>query len=153
MFKDYRNLLSQFPTIAVEDMLQQLGIQKIEMKSKMGIKMDALLRIFNKQAIIFVKPDLDENYQKFVLYHEIGHYLIHYNPCMEYHFLAERYRNRTEAEANYFGCYCLLVDEDIQDICVPSLLMNKGVPEKIAYDFWEYELRNQKNDSQTENIL
>ena len=142
MFKDYHALLAQFPTIAVDDMLQQLNIQKIFMNAKMGFKMDALLRIFNEHAIIFVKPDLDENYQKFVLYHEIGHYLIHYNPNMEYHFLVNRYRNRTEAEANYFGCYCLLEDEAIEDICVPALLINKGVPKKIANDCWEYELQN-----------
>lgn len=142
MFKNYQNLLAQFPTVAVEDMLQQLSIQKVYMNEKMGLNMDALLRIYNRKAIIFVKPDLEENYQKFVLYHEIGHYLIHYNPGTEYHFLAERYRNRTEAEANYFGCYCLLADEDIHDLCIPSLLINKGVPEKIANDFWEYESQN-----------
>lgn len=131
------DLLKQFNTLCTEDMLRQLGITIVPREEMNKNKMDAMLFMYNRYALIFMKTNLEEAYAQFVLYHEIGHYLLHRGVGSQYSFYASRYKNRLESEANVFACTCLLQNEDIEDIDVISLLIHKGVPNKIAVQFYE----------------
>ena len=121
----------------IEDILNQFNIQLIH-ASEMNInKMDSLLKVFHHRSVIFIKTDLEEQYRKFILYHEIGHYLLHYEEGMKFSFYLSRYKNRLEIEANNFACRCLLHDENWENLDIIDTLSRKGVPYKIAVQFYD----------------
>lgn len=122
----------------VFDFLNNYNIKLVYDSQMDKTKMDSMLKILNNQSIIFMKTNLDETYKTFLIYHELGHYLLHYEKDMKYSFYLSRYKNRLELEANTFACLCLLENESCIDINIIELLNNKGVPNKLALQFYNY---------------
>lgn len=134
---EYERIISSFNTLNIDDMMNYLGIKLIYEETMNKNKMEAMLKIFNNHALIFIKTNLDETYRRFVLYHEIGHYLLHYEIDGHYSYYTSKYKNKLENQANDFACECLLYDEDIEDINIIDLLICKGVPLNIAVRYCE----------------
>lgn len=129
------------------DLLNDRNIKVVFDASMNKNKMDSVLKILENRSIIFIKTDLNDDYKRFVLLHELGHYILHYNADMQYTFYLSRYKNRLEIEANVFACTCLLNDEDCDQVDLINLLERKGVPEKIALQFYDnLALINDKHD-------
>lgn len=135
---EYERIISDFNTLNVDDILCQLDIELVYEETMNKNMMEALLKIFERHATIFIKTNINENYRRFVIFHEIGHYLLHYEVDSHYSYYSSRYKNKLENQANNFACECLLFDDDIQDINIIELLVNKGVPYKIAVSYYEY---------------
>lgn len=131
--------LQWIQSCCVDDVLSQFNIKVIHAPELNKTKKDSFLKIINRQSIIFIKTNLNENYEKFILYHEIGHFLMHYEEGMQYSFYLSRFKNRLEVEANIFACTCLLNDEYKEEVDIINLLQRKGVPEEIALQFYEHQ--------------
>lgn len=129
--------IREIPSLNCMDILDAYSINLIYDSQMNKYKMDSMLRTLHHHTIIFMKTNLEENYEKFLLFHEIGHYILHYVEDMKYSFYLSRYKNRLEREANAFACLCLLSDEEYEEVNIIELLKNKGVPQQIAIQFYE----------------
>lgn len=127
------------------DLLNERNIKVVFDASMNKNKMDSVLKILENRSIIFIKTDLNDDYARFVLLHELGHYTLHYNKDMQYTFYLSRYKNRLEIEANAFACTCLLNDEDCVQVDLINLLEHKGVPKKIALQFYDNLVNTSKD--------
>lgn len=95
---------------------------------------DSSLIVVNQEAYITLKTDLDPLYENFLLAHELGHYLLHYDDNISFHFLLRTRKNALEREANEFALLLLFYDIDMKDIDnLEFILKEKGIPLKIWY--------------------
>lgn len=104
-------------------------------------KCDSLIIDIYGTVILCIRPGLEENYANFLLWHEYGHYLLHYEKGMEYNFHLSRRSYHTEKDANLFAALNLLKPEELEDQNIIDIMRIKGVPEKIALNV--YEIINQ----------
>lgn len=137
MYKKIDEALQWVDSYEIDNLLHQFHIRLINAPEMNKNKMDSLLKIFDHESVIFIKTDLNEEYRKFILYHEIGHYLLHYQEGMKFTFYLSRYKSRLEMEANLFACSCLLNDVNYEDMNIIDYLTRQGVPYKIAIQFYE----------------
>lgn len=93
--------------------------------------------------IILIKTDLMPEYERFVLFHELGHYLLHQESDAKFSFYLSKYKNRIENEANAFSFLCLTKDIDLTNMNIIKLSVQLGIPEKIAIKIYDYLLLNQ----------
>lgn len=97
-------------------------------------KLDATL----SENIILIKSNLTPEYEQFVLYHELGHYLLHLEQEAKFSFYLSKYKNRIENEANVFSFLCLTKDMDLNNTNIIELAEQVGIPSKIAVKIYEY---------------
>lgn len=129
------DLLNEFKTSNVKEIADHLdiSIQHQDFKAK---TLDSRLMIVDSKGYIFVRSDLDCAYEIFLIAHELGHYVLHYDENISFHFLRRVYKTRLEREANEFACRLLLNDElnNIKEIeNIEFLVKEKGIPLKIWY--------------------
>lgn len=129
------DLLNEFKTSNVKEITDHLdiSIQHQDFKAK---TLDSRLMIVDSKGYIFVRSDLDCAYENFLIAHELGHYVLHYDENISFHFLRRVYKTRLEREANEFACRLLLNDElnNIKEIeNIEFLVKEKGIPLKIWY--------------------
>lgn len=125
----------------VNAIVSMKGLNVKEYKKEYGIKIfciDELEHgedgcIFNN--FIFLRKNLPSNYRKFVILHELGHYILHKKDAIAFSYSYLGYRNKLEIEADTFACMYLLQNADLEDLDVLSYLTHNGVPEKIALKF------------------
>lgn len=87
---------------------------------------------------IFVLPNLDEYHLEFLLAHELGHYVLHYDTNISFNYYYRIYKTKIEREANDFACRLLLSDIDTTDIYnLEFIEKEKGIPDKIWYSYLE----------------
>lgn len=107
---------------------------------------DSSIIIINKQAYITLKTDLNPLYENFLLAHELGHYLIHYDDNISFSFVLRTKKNAIEREANEFACRLLLQDINIKEIeNIEFIIQEKGIPLKIWYTVREFIFPIQDN--------
>ncbi|MEA4875405.1 ImmA/IrrE family metallo-endopeptidase [Anaerorhabdus sp.] len=99
-------------------------------------KLDATLF----ENIILIKSNLTPEYEQFILYHELGHFLLHFQSEERYSFYLSKYKNRIENEANIFSFLCLTRDMDLTNTNIIELSVQLGIPSKIASKIYEYML-------------
>ena len=96
--------------------------------------------IVDSKGYIFVRSDLDCAYENFLIAHELGHYVLHFDKDISFNFLRRVYKTRLEREANEFACRLLLHNElhNIKEIeNIEFLVKEKGIPLKIWYSLNE----------------
>jgi Zn-dependent peptidase ImmA (M78 family) len=86
---------------------------------------------------IFVRKGLGKNYERFIILHEIGHYILHKGDRLAYSYSLLGHRSKLEVDANAFACLYILRDIDLYTVDIIYLLKKKGVPEDVAYKFFE----------------
>ncbi|RGG96391.1 ImmA/IrrE family metallo-endopeptidase [Coprobacillus sp. AF16-47] len=129
------DLLNEFKTSNVKEIADHLdiSIQHQDFKAK---TLDSRLMIVDYKGYIFVRSDLDCAYENFLIAHELGHYVLHYDENISFHFLRRVYKTRLEREANEFA-YRLLLNDELNNIKeienIEFLVKEKGIPLKIWY--------------------
>lgn len=119
--------------ICFSDLPSDLGIQIIPNEKMNNKKNDAYLDISEDgEKNLFIKTNLEKDYEKFIILHEIGHLLLHYNEGQTFSFYLSRYKWKLENEANMFAFLYLLKDEDLDGQNIINIATHKGIPEQIA---------------------
>ena len=115
-----------------------LRIERIELKSSNGI-----LFISNYDRIIYLNIDIRENDNQslYVIWHEIGHYVINYIVNQPIFMYKCDYR-RSERLADYFACSVMLKNIYSEQIPIPSLLVDCGCNTRVAWDYFQYLQEN-----------
>lgn len=129
------DLLNEFKTSNVKEIADHLdiSIQHQDFKAK---TLDSRLMIVDSKGYIFVRSDLDCAYEIFLIAHELGHYVLHFDKDISFNFLRRVYKTRLEREANEFACRLLLNDElnNIKEIeNIEFIVKEKGIPLKVWY--------------------
>lgn len=132
------NLIRTIPERGIYELLDLENIQIVEDVRMARRKCDSTILAAEGLIGIFLKPDLTEEYRQFLLWHEFGHYKLHYDKNMCFNFYLSRYNWKTEQEANLFAAMGLLKDEMLEDQNIISLLTHKGMPEPIAVKLVEF---------------
>lgn len=132
-----REVADGVPDVCIYELLYNEDIEVIEDQRLLKRKCDSAILASDGSVGIFIKPDLPEEYRQFLLWHEYGHYKLHYDENMHFNFYLSRFAWKTEREANTFAALNLLKGEDIYDQNVIALLISKGVPEQIAIKVYD----------------
>ena len=132
-------LFYEFKTSNVKEIADHLdvSIQYQDFKAK---TLDSRLMIVDSKGYIFVRSDLDCAYENFLIAHELGHYVLHYDGNISFNFLRRVYKTRLEREANEFAIRLLMFEElhNIKDIeNIEFIVKEKGIPLKIWYSLNE----------------
>lgn len=133
-----RELVSKLPSKNIYELLYYNDIQIIESESLINKKCDSTIVSNNNITGIFIKPDLPEEYKQFLLWHEYGHYCLHYEPDMHFNFYLSRFNWKSEHEANMFAVLALLQNEDLEDKNIIDLAVRNGVPNQIAIRAFDF---------------
>lgn len=132
-----KELISKYNTNDVHQLIDMLGINIYHKNFKNRKTESCLIKNYDDQFSIFLRPNLDYRYEEFLLAHELGHYILHYDEDVSFYFLKGIYENRLEREANKFACYLLL--SDLNSKVVESIdnfdfvVKEKGIPIEIWY--------------------
>lgn len=133
--EEVKNLIEIYNTDDVRNLADALDIS-IDHQDFRAKTVDSRLMIIDAKGFIFLRNDLDIIYENFLIAHEIGHYILHYDENISFNFLRRVYKTRLEREANEFACALLLHDElkNIKTIDNTEFIVKeKGIPLKIWY--------------------
>ena len=125
------NIVNNYNTTNVKEICDYLDIEiaYTEFKAK---TLESRLMIVDGNGYIFVRPNLDERYENFLIAHELGHYILHYDKNINFNFLKRIYKTRLEKEANSFACKLLMSDINIKEQeNIDFIAMEKGIPLKV----------------------
>lgn len=129
------DLLNEFKTSNVKEIADHLDIS-IQYQNFKAKTLDSRLMIVDSKGYIFVRSDLDCAYENFLIAHELGHYVLHFDKDISFNFLRRVYKTRLEREANEFA-YRLLLNDELNNIKeienIEFLVKEKGIPLKIWY--------------------
>lgn len=126
-----KNIVNNYNTTNVKEICDYLDIEiaYTEFKAK---TLESRLMIVDGNGYIFVRPNLDERYENFLIAHELGHYILHYDKNINFNFLKRIYKTRLEKEANSFACKLLMSDINIKEQeNIDFIAMEKGIPLKV----------------------
>ena len=111
-------------------------IEEMEFKQKTAESQIMIDEFGN--TTIFVLPNLDEYHLEFLLAHELGHYVLHYDTNISFNYYYRIYKTKIEREANDFACRLLLSGVDINNTYdLEFINKEKGIPDKIWYSYLE----------------
>ena len=132
-------LFYEFKTSNVKEIADYLdvSIQYQDFKAK---TLDSRLMIVDSKGYIFVRSDLDCAYENFLIAHELGHYVLHFDKDISFNFLRWVYKTRLEREANEFAVRLLMYEElhNIKELeNIEFIVKEKGIPLKIWYSLSE----------------
>lgn len=132
-------LFYEFKTSNVKEIADHLdvSIQYQDFKAK---TLDSRLMIVDSKGYIFVRSDLDCAYEIFLIAHELGHYVLHFDKDISFNFLRRVYKTRLERKANEFAIRLLMYEElhNIKEIeNIEFIVKEKGIPLKIWYSLNE----------------
>ncbi|MDL2276161.1 ImmA/IrrE family metallo-endopeptidase [Breznakia sp. OttesenSCG-928-G09] len=131
--KHIESTLQNYHHFTLEELLAFYNISILE-ENTLPMNTDAMLINMNT---LFMKKNLDISYQNFLILHELGHRILHYDQNISFNFSIRIKKNKLEREANTFACLFLLKDEEISNTNIINLLTTKGVPENIAFQFFD----------------
>lgn len=130
------NQIAYYHTDNVKELLEYNNIEVYHYH--LSNENDSQMVIQNGLGNIFIKDDLNPVYENFLLAHELGHYLLHYDHNIRFQFLAHNYNGKLEREANEFACRLLLSDMTLDnDTNIEFIVKEKGIPLKIWYSISE----------------
>jgi len=124
---------------SVKEILDILNIEIITKEIKSKTIQSQLIITEVGYASVFVSSSIeDENYINFLLAHELGHYVLHYDTDVSFSFISRIYKTRLEKEANLFACELLMSNENIkQQENIEFIVKEKGIPLKVWYSVAE----------------
>lgn len=126
------NLYKQYGNM--KDVTEHIGIEIIEKTFKQKTLKSRLMIDSDGNSTIFISPDTDVYNYEFLLAHELGHFILHYDTDISFSYFMRIYKTKTEQEANDFACRILL--SDIDNCCnMEYIYKEKGIPEKVWYSY------------------
>lgn len=134
-----KDLIKKYNISNIKELVDHLDIS-IEYQDFKAKTLDSRLIIVDSKGYIFVRSDLDCAYENFLIAHELGHYVLHYDENISFNFLRRVYKTRLEREANEFAIRLLMFEElhNIKDIeNIEFIVKEKGIPLKVWYSLNE----------------
>lgn len=134
-----KDLIKKYNISNIKELVDHLDIS-IEYQDFKAKTLDSRLIIIDSKGYIFVRSDLDCAYENFLIAHDLGHYVLHYDENISFNFLRRVYKTRLEREANEFAIRLLMFEElhNIKDIeNIEFIVKEKGIPLKIWYSLNE----------------
>lgn len=134
-----KDLIKKYNTSNIKELVDHLDIS-IEYQDFKAKTLDSRLMIVDSKGYIFARSDLDCAYENFLIAHELGHYVLHYDENISFNFLRRVYKTRLEREANEFAIRLLMFEElhNIKDIeNIEFIVKEKGIPLKVWYSLNE----------------
>lgn len=134
-----KDLIKKYNTSNIKELVDHLDIS-IEHQDFKAKTLDSRLMIVDSKGYIFVRSDLDCAYENFLIAHELGHYVLHFDENISFNFLRRVYKTRLEREANEFAIRLLKYEElhNIKDIeNIEFIVKEKGIPLKVWYSLNE----------------
>lgn len=132
-----RKLKKQFENYTVYDLIKHFGILLFEVNWDTGI---GEYRYINRQQIIIVNTNLNDNLKQCVLWHELGHALCH--RTINCYYMANKTRLRTnlyEVEAEQFAAEMQLpekLDAELHGRTVQEIAAYYGVTTNLVEMKW-----------------
>ena len=130
-----KDLIKKYNTSNIKELVDHLDIS-IEYQDFKAKTLDSRLIIIDSKGYIFVRSDLNCAYENFLIAHELGHYVLHFDKDISFNFLRRVYKTRLEREANEFAVRLLMYEElhNIKDIeNIEFIVKEKGIPLKVWY--------------------
>lgn len=132
------NLIEKYKTKDVYELYDYLNIriEKIDCNNILMNGNDSLY--FNNIAgfeVVFIRDDLDFNLEKFILYHELGHSVLHSFAYAEF---SKNYKNKYEKQANYFALKMMNIDlnnPEIEGMSLEQISSFYELPYQIVKGF------------------
>lgn len=134
-----KDLIKKYNTSNIKELVDHLDIS-IEYQDFKAKTLDSRLMIVDSKGYIFVRSDLDCAYENFLIAHELGHYVLHFDKGISFNFLRRVYKTRLEREANEFAIRLLMYEElhNIKELeNIEFIVKEKGIPLKIWYSLNE----------------
>lgn len=134
-----KDLIKKYNTSNIKELVDHLDIS-IEYQDFKAKTLDSRLMIVDSKGYIFVRNDLDCAYENFLIAHELGHYVLHYDENISFNFLRRVYKTRLEREANEFAIRLLMYKElhNIKELeNIEFIVKEKGIPLKVWYSLNE----------------
>lgn len=129
-----------FQKLQSTNIYELLDLLKIEITYTpllIAYKRDSMIICDGLRQMIFLKPMVDAYYREFLLWHEVGHYILHYHPQLKMNYRVSTYRELLEQEANLFAVFGVLVNEDLTDRRGIDAAIQRGVPPLVAADIFK----------------
>lgn len=136
-FKEIMNCVNEYLESDVYELLKELNID-ITYDNDLAGNKDCRIFSCEDGNCIFIKENLNPLYEQFLILHEIGHYLMHYDISTYFTPVG-----RIENEANMFACLWLIKNDIDSAQYYDQYLINCGVPINIAIKFQDtlYQFR------------
>lgn len=134
-----KDLIKKYNTSNIKELVDHLDIS-IEHQDFKAKTLDSRLMIVDSKGYIFVRSDLDCAYENFLIAHELGHYVLHFDENISFNFLRRVYKTRLEREANEFAIRLLMYEElhNIKELeNIEFIVKEKGIPLKVWYSLSE----------------
>ena len=134
-----KDLIKKYNTSNIKELVDHLDIS-IEYQDFKAKTLDSRLMIVDSKGYIFVRSDLDCAYENFLIAHELGHYVLHFDENISFNFLRRVYKTRLEREANEFAIRLLMYKElhNIKELeNIEFIVKEKGIPLKVWYSLNE----------------
>lgn len=134
-----KDLIKKYNTSNIKELVDHLDIS-IEYQDFKAKTLDSRLMIVDSKGYIFVRSDLGCAYENFLIAHELGHYVLHYDENISFNFLRRVYKTRLEREANEFAIRLLMYEElhNIKELeNIEFIVKEKGIPLKVWYSLNE----------------
>lgn len=131
-------LIEACGTSDIKELLKYLDVTIIEKKLinphwKAWLYKDPFLNYY-----IHLSNDLDENMKKFILYHELGHILVHVIPC-DLYCSSNLSKGKVEHEAHYFALLLHLSTKSYEQCYLEGLSMDQLISYlEIPKEFMKY---------------
>ena len=130
-FKKIMERVEVIKSLSTKNMLDNEGIDVIYDETLCYGRDSRIVKGYG-QVVIFIKPGLPEQYENFLLLHELGHFYLHMMTGISDTALQIRNILREENEANIFACLYLLNNLIYDNEYYDTYLCSVGVPVKIA---------------------
>lgn len=134
-----KDLIKKYNTSNIKELVDHLDIS-IEYQDFKAKTLDSRLMIVDSKGYIFVRSDLDCAYENFLIAHELGHYVLHFDENISFNFLRRVYKTRLEREANEFAIRLLMYKKlhNIKELeNIEFIVKEKGIPLKVWYSLNE----------------
>lgn len=128
---------------SIKCILDYLGIEIEEKDFKQKTCVSRIMINQEGTATVFISPNTNQYHYEFLLAHELGHYVLHYDTDISFNYYYRVYKTKIEREANNFACDILLSDIN-HEYNIEFIRQEKGIPDKIWYSY--LETRNIKNN-------
>lgn len=111
IYGDAKNLIKKHGTNDPNIILRERGVHLLPFTDK--TKALGMYVVIKRNRFVFYNPDIDADYRKMVLAHELGHELYHQEEAKDglQKYVLFHIKNDMEYEANLFASH-LLLDED-----------------------------------------
>ena len=103
-FKKIMERVEVIKSLSTKNMLDNEGIDVIYDETLCYGRDSRIVKGYG-QVVIFIKPGLPEQYENFLLLHELGHFYLHMMTGISDTALQIRNIRREENEANIFACW------------------------------------------------